>query len=148
MIYKTLFIISFAGMLPAVVMGMAIMLIFIVDFSGHDTWMIFLGISMIIVMGIFFITNLLVPIAKNRRLAITAALPTIIVFTYFFLIRPFFTSISPDNWLEDLGFQIWWSCIFGPLIEIVLLAGMTYFGWLGTRLNLAITSKVHKLDTG
>ena len=143
MIYKSLSLFILVTTLLAYIMGLIVMAVFIIDFPHYDTWISFLGLSILIIMGVSFFTNFLLPVSINRKMAILVALPTVMVFIYFFAIRPFFTNISPGNRLEDLGFQFWWSCVLGPVIEGILLVGLAYFGWLGTRLKIVFTSKTH-----
>jgi hypothetical protein len=109
--------------------------IFFIPFQERYSWILFLAISFLITMGITFAINLIIPCANNRNNAIWMAVPTLVVFYYFIAIRPFFTNGNPNNWLEDVGFQLIWALILSPLLGFILLLGMASMNRLGVKVN-------------
>lgn len=136
--HRSLIYFIIVSAIPSILIGLLLLGIFYVNFSIRDSWIVYLMVSFLVVFVLVFVINMFLPIANNRAMAIKVALPTVLIFIYVIVIRPFFTSISPSNWLEDIGFQIIWACIFGPPIEFLLLIGVAYFGWLGTRMKKMI----------
>ena len=126
---------------PALIMGLLLLRIFVVPFHERYLWILFLAISFLIVMGIAFVINLLVPCAKDRNIAVLMAVPTLAVFYYIFAIRPFFTNISSGNLLEDVGFQLIWALICDPPIGCLLLFGVAFFSRLGVKVNECLSRR-------
>jgi hypothetical protein len=71
------------------------------------------------------------------------AVPTLVVFYYLVAIRPFFTNVSSNNWLEDVGFQLIWALILSPLLGFILLLGIASMNRLGVKVN-DLLKNLHK----
>jgi hypothetical protein len=92
-----------------------------------------------------FFSNLLAPVATERKTAIRIGILSCCVYIMFYLIYYIFEYIqNPNNWfpnLEFIGFTIIGLFILIIPTGLLLMVGVAIAGWLGARVRLAISPR-------
>jgi hypothetical protein len=106
----------------------------------------FFWIAMPLLIGIIsaFFSNLLAPIATERKTAIRIGILSFCVYIMFYLIHYIFEYIQNSyNWynLEFIGFTTIGLFIVIIPAGILLMVGVAIAGWLGARVRMAITPR-------
>lgn len=96
------------------------------------------GITFIIGSITAFLSNLAFPVVKSRQLAIQFAMPSLLVYLFFYVITNGVTAIfDPTNrTLEATGFAIISFCLLAIPTGLLLAAFVAFFGWLGARVRM------------
>ena len=129
-----------AAIIPCV--GMAILLFIVIDKRLIDirSWQLIVLLLVEIII-IPFLTNLLLPVAKNFRWALIITIPTLCVLLSFVLIKSYSISFDLQGKLTDPWYFIAMNCFEGPIIALLILFPVSLAGWCGAFLNRKMARK-------
>lgn len=100
---------------------------------------IFLYFGMVYIIGLSaaFLTNLILPVSVNRKVAIQSAMPSMFSYLLFFVINDLTITIVNPSLLsfEDITFGVLSYLVIYIPTGFLLLIIVAFFGWLGAHIK-------------
>ena len=110
---------------------------------NSSSWLLWISLPLFVGSSTAFLSNLLAPVATERKTAIRIGILSCCVYIYFYILYSFveYTNYSYNRSLEFIGFAIIGFFLFIIPTGLLLMAGVAIAGWFGAHLRMAISPK-------
>lgn len=131
----------FVAFVPAVTLGfwLLILRLWLVSFFSGIFWAVIQLLLITFLLGCVaaFLSNLILPVVTDYKMAIKFATPSACVFLFLFIINDLFVTVRDSDFsIETIGFSIISFFIITFPSGILLMIGTAFFGWLGSHIKL------------
>lgn len=136
----------FVAIVPATALGLWLLILrlYLVQYFSGVLWaliQLFL-IPLLLCCVMVFFSNLRLPVTTSFKVAIRLAMPSAFVYLLFSIINDVVVMILDSDFsLETIGFSIINFFVIVVPSGMLLMLGVAFFGWLGTRIKLGGKSK-------